>query len=257
MLKNLEKGEVCVDVAGVKWNENYGRALFDYLCRHFGVGSIRAVARVLQTSDGHLSAIFRGKSPLTRAMLLRIASALNEDPRVVLAAINYPAGAILPLGWSAAAPVVWTQSKLPLPEKTEGANANEGEGGDVKNESPLPEKTLKQFAKEKILEMETPVVPIFRQILAAFLHLSSPSLEPYILRTLADHWYDQKALADYAESTKNVHALLHALAFLKSPLEYVLSGNLTLKNVLSFNSLPEFFRNDLTSWEENREVDRR
>lgn len=223
-----------------KWEERHGRALHSYLARAFNIASVRGIARAIDVSDGHLSAIFRGKAPLTRSMLLRISAAVGKAPHEILQAVDYLDPELLPPSACAAA-------ALDHELRNDLARSDKGVASPGPEQCPSPpEEALRDAACSKILAVEEAALPVFRQVLAAFLYLSSPSLEPYMLRTLIDRWGDKKSLVDYARSTQNLHVVLHALAFFGSPLEYVLEGGLLkVDGTLSYASLPRSFRDSL------------
>jgi len=222
-----------------KWEEHHGRALYSYLSDVLAVTSVRGIARKLDVSDGHLSAIFRAKAPLTRSMLLRISAAVNKAPNEILNAIGYQDPELLPP--SSVAATLDPKLEDGLAQSDKGVTSPEPE----QCPSP-PEEALRELACSKILAIEEASLLVFCQVLAAFLHLSSPSLEPYMLRALIERWGDKKALIEYARSTQNLHVVLHALAFFESPLEYVLEGGLIRVNgTFSYASLPRSFRDSL------------
>lgn len=186
-----------------QWDAERGLSLKNRLLSLLGAGSIRGAARVSGVSPTHLAAIFRGAVPPSDSILERLAAAAGTEPEDLLHAAEADAG---------------------MREEKAAADARLLAGAVAYAEAELSKRPE--------------LFDFFRANFCAFLIASGRAdlaLASSLYSSLSSPSCLSARLAGASPAT--LRAMLHALAYVLSPLEYAASGNVAVRD-FSLGCLP-------------------
>lgn len=214
------------------WNRDHARDFQRFLESRLRTSTVRAAADLLRTSDGYLSHILAGKSPLTAVILSRVAAATGLPKSDVLRQLSVYRALLEVLAGERAG------------NEKEGAHERPATVPDDEPYWRFFHQTLGDWFEKWDLKTDegAAVRQAFRdfvrnlcvfQLAAKKFDLFTASAVAEALRAPADV---RRYMVTASDETKRL--VLHALAFTIYPFEYAAGGNLLLRDT-GLRSLPD------------------